>query len=37
MPAGSIKATNGSRPSGRSVASGLSGFNDFGICSAMGE
>jgi hypothetical protein len=37
MRIGSIEATNGSRPSGRSVTPGLPGFNTFGICNAMGK
>ena len=32
MRAGSLRATNGSRRSGRSVTPGSLGFNNFGIC-----
>jgi hypothetical protein len=35
MRAGSLRATNGSRSSGRSVTPGSLGFNNFGICNAM--
>jgi hypothetical protein len=37
MRTGSIAATNGSRPSGRSVAPELAGFNDLGIGNPIGK